>query len=93
MNPYLNSMNGFGGGFIAFWPNGEAGEPEPTPVTGPRGLHGGGGGQLPWNGNDWYPKKKPVVDPKEQERIARIMREDQEILDFIITFVTKGQTE
>lgn len=21
MNPYLNSLNGFGGGFIAFWPN------------------------------------------------------------------------
>lgn len=21
MNPYLNSMNGFGGGFIAFWPS------------------------------------------------------------------------
>lgn len=20
MNPYLNSINGFGGGFIAFWP-------------------------------------------------------------------------
>lgn len=22
MNPYLNSLNGFGGGFIAFWPTG-----------------------------------------------------------------------
>lgn len=21
MNPYLNSLNGFGGGFIAFWPS------------------------------------------------------------------------
>lgn len=21
MNPYINSLNGFGGGFIAFWPN------------------------------------------------------------------------
>lgn len=21
MNPYLNSINGFGGGFIAFWPS------------------------------------------------------------------------
>ena len=22
MNPYFNSINGFGGGFIAFWPSG-----------------------------------------------------------------------
>jgi hypothetical protein len=21
VNPYLNSLNGFGGGFIAFWPD------------------------------------------------------------------------
>lgn len=29
MNPYVNSLNGFGGGFIAFWPSVQA-QPEVT---------------------------------------------------------------
>ena len=35
MNPYVNSLNGYGGGFIAFWPNQGISEPSGT------GLRGG----------------------------------------------------
>ena len=82
-----------GGGFFIFF---QTLPPDP-PAPPPKGLHGGRPARRqPWteHDGDWYPKKKePVVDPDKQARIDRIMREDQEILDFIVEFLTKGPAE
>lgn len=44
MNPYVNSLNGYGGGFIGFWPSGEAVAEE---AFNPRGSGGREEKELP----------------------------------------------
>lgn len=77
-------LNGFmvrrAGDFTGKTPNEIIG----PPVVAPPPFYGGGTGAV----YDDYPEKKKRI--KEQARIEKIMREDQEILDLIITFVTKG---
>lgn len=82
----MTTLSPIGPGFLMFFQN-----PVPAAVSGPKGLHGGRRARRqPWTeyDGDWYPK--PIVHQDQQLRVNKIMREDQEILDIIITFVTKG---
>ena len=83
-----------GPGFLMFF---QVGDCTPSPSSAPKGLHGGNKARRQsWteHDGDWYPKKKPVIEPEEEvNNIEQLLREDNEILDVIIKFVTKGQTE
>lgn len=63
-------------------------EPSPSPS-------GGGSSRYGRYSTNWHRNEKSHLDREKEKRehTARLMREDQEILDVIIAFVTKGQTE
>lgn len=65
-----------------YWPPGAGAPPTPSPAPGPLGPAGGP-----------LPGERVYDDQDAQRHRARLLREDEEILELIVQIVTKGMLD